>query len=332
MRVLLAVVLASVVPTSAPAARPQATRIESPVIFDAKGDIARFYGVPMDLTLTGLKRLPYRFKFVHSSATGTYKYYTIKAPDGVEVEVSFENGKLDSANTSSRGATGPNGIGVGSLLSDVKKAWPEGHFNYGFEEHQTFVYFDTNPGFMTGVTYYFEPKDMPAQAFDMDYRKSRDITVPDIRVKTISISVARFQEENYDFLAVTTGPCVPKAGIPIGPKQRAACQRMTPKRRYRGTMYAGGGTYLFAPVGQPSCAGAKDQPNCAELVGDMWFRPQYELECPTLYRVELIGRRNVLPGADPAYRINVDEVLAYWQLDDPPNAAGRCVKRLPRFK
>ena len=45
---------------------------------------------------------------------------------------------------------------------------------------------------------------------------------------------SEISEENYDFLSVTEGPCIPKIGVGIEPKYAAECKRMTEPRRYRG--------------------------------------------------------------------------------------------------
>lgn len=332
MRNLLALLLASAAATSmqhtVPPARGRATPAKDWVVVDEKGDVARFYGVPMNLTPASLKRLRYRYKIGHYSAEGdTYTLYTIRAEGGVEVEVQFDKGRLSSARTSSPNAVGPNGVGVGSPLSAVKAAWPKGRVSYGVQENQAYVTFEAaEPGFMPNVYFYFDPKDMPAHAFDRDHRQARaDIEAPqNIRVKAIGIFPRELPEETYDFLAVTTGPCVPKIGVRTDPRQLLACKRMTPKRRYRGTWLVGFETSLFAPAEKSSCADAKALANCAELVGNLYFRPHSRRACPKLYRLEFIGHRNALPGTDPAYRITVDEVLAYQPLPDPPHQPGEC--------
>lgn len=327
MRVLLVVVLGSAFATSAPATPPQSTQAKSPVIVDAKGDVVRFYGVPMNLKPADLKR--YRYKVGHFSAEGdTYTFYTIKTRDGVEVDVQFHKGKLVSVRTSSPNAVGPRGVGVGSPLSAVEVAWPEGAVTFGIQENSTYVVFEAaEPGFMPNVDYYFDPKDMPPHAFEGEiWKKRTDIVPKNISVKSIGIFPREFPEETYDFLAVFAGPCAPKIGVRMSAKQQAACKRMTPKRRYRGTLFASGNTFLFAPAGQPACAGASNQPNCAALEGNMWIRPDYDAWCPRLYQLEFVGRRNVLPRPKPAYRIMVDEILAYRELDDLPNEPASCVR------
>lgn len=335
MRISLA---ALIVMASASAGQPaleaqgEAPSTESGAMLDAKGDVARFYGVPMNLTPTGLKRLPFRYRIRHYSSEGdTYAFYTIRAQGGVEVEVQFDRGRLSTAKTSSPNAIGPKGVGVGSPLSAVKAAWPEGRLRYGVQENRPYVSFSAaEPGFMPNVMYYFDPKDMPPAAFDAAYRNTPVIIeVPEnIRVKTIGIFPHEFPEEAYDFFAVTSGPCVPKIGVSIGPKQRAACDKMTEPKRFRGTWLVGFETSLFSPIGKPSCTEAEALASCAELLIDhseaiKTYRPWSRWACPKLYRIEFVGRRNVLPGFGP-YKITVDDVLASWPLPDPPHEPGEC--------
>jgi len=320
MRVLLTVMLAFA--TSAPATPPQPIQTKSPVIVDAKGEVARFHGIPMNLTPAGLKRVPYRYKVGHGSSEGIpYTFYTIRADGGVEVVVGFDHGRLSSAATSSPNAVGPMGIRVGSLLSEVKRAWPKGKLYYGVEESHAFVTFETaEAGFMSNVLYRFDPEDVPAAAFDRDFQKSRQVKIPDIKVRTIEIFPYEYPEATYDFFAVTTRPCAAKSSN--GAKQPAGCDSLTPKRRYRGTLFAFGDTFRFAPVGRLPCTGDGAQANCAAVEGNMWIRGDYDAQCPRLYRVELLGRRNALPNSNSGYRIKVDEILAYAELDLPNEPAG----------
>ena len=110
------------------------------------------------------------------------------------------------------------------------------------------------------------------------------------------------------------------------PEQLLACKRMTPKRRYRGIWLVTPQASLFAPAGKPSCIDAAAMVNCAELVGKHldWLRPYYRDACPILYQLEFIGRRNVLPGSNPAYRIEVEEVLADQVLPNAPKGPPTC--------
>src|SRR5688572_9893824 len=74
------------------------------VVVDAKGNVERFYGVPIDLTISHLKRLPYRMKMGHEyEELDRYVTATITAENGVQVEVSFgSDGRLYRARTMSR--------------------------------------------------------------------------------------------------------------------------------------------------------------------------------------------------------------------------------------
>ncbi|MEO5774940.1 MAG: hypothetical protein ABIQ32_12605 [Sphingomicrobium sp.] len=155
-----------------------------PLELDAKGNVLSFYGVTVNLTRSGLKRLPYRVTAVHhpEGEGDAYTSYKIRADGGVVVEVTFDDdGKLYSGHTKSANALGPRGIGVGSTLAQVKAAWPTGTLLYGFEDG-AFVTYST----AANVLFRFDPKDMPPGAFDHD--RPSDFPVPqDIKVGEISI-------------------------------------------------------------------------------------------------------------------------------------------------
>ena len=148
---------------------------------DSKQNVQRFYGVPLDLTLTGLKSLRFRMKLGEEMGEGDmYPVARIHAKDGVKIKASFGlKGELYYLESSSPKAIGPKGIKAGSFLSDVKAAWPTGRLLYGSEDGR-FVTFSTD----TNVKYVFDPDDLPPQAFDHSGAK---IDVPNIRVKTIQI-------------------------------------------------------------------------------------------------------------------------------------------------
>ncbi len=166
----------------------------SHVVVDAKGNVARFYGVPINLTISGLKRLPYRVKMGHGYAEGDrFATASINADDGVQVKVSFgPDRKLYGAGTVSPNAIGPKGISVGSLLSDVRSAWPAGKLIYGVEENQAIVTFITG----TNVMYSFDPKDMPPATF---LNRGSVKVIPNIRVQSIRISVGAVSVPNACF-------------------------------------------------------------------------------------------------------------------------------------
>lgn len=175
MRYFVAAAIALVLPLNSASAR-------SHMMVDAKGNVARFYGVPMRLSVSELKRLPYRVKMGRGSAEGNrYSTARITADDGVQVEVSFGlNRQLYVAETATSHALGPKGIGVGSLLSDVRASWPTGRLLYGVEENEPMVTFITG----TNVMYLFDPKDMPPRTF-IDRGSIKD--VPNIRVQRIRV-------------------------------------------------------------------------------------------------------------------------------------------------
>lgn len=165
------------------------------VLFDDKCNVQRFHGVPLNLTISSVKRLPYRVKMGHEYAEGDrYATALINAVDDVKVKVSFgSDGKLSAAETSSLNAVGPKGIKVGSPLSDLKAAWPTGRLLWGVEENKAFVTFVTG----TNVLFDFSPKDMPLGTFAYP-RKS--VEVPNIRVRSIRVSLTT---------VLTPDSCVP---------------------------------------------------------------------------------------------------------------------------
>ena len=146
---------------------------------DSKQNVQRFYGVPIDLTLKGLKNLPFRMKMGEEMGEGDmYPIVWIQANDGVEVKASFGlEGDLYYLESSDPKAVGPKGIKAGSFLSDVKAAWPTKKLNYGLAEGR-YATFSTG----TNVMYVFDPYDLPPQAFDFSDTK---IDVPNIKVKSI---------------------------------------------------------------------------------------------------------------------------------------------------
>ena len=134
---------------------------------------------------------------------------------------------------------------------------------------------------------------------------------------------SKIPEEDYDFLSVTTGPCIPTIGIGIEPKHRVECERITPPRRYRGTWFVAFETSYFTPIGKRSCIETKGLTTCAELRGTALPWPS-RWACPRKFEIEFIGRRNNSPGFDPAYQIVVDEVVSMTRLPNPPYEADEC--------
>lgn len=158
--------------------------VASRTIVDSNANVSSFYGIPIDLTVRGSKRLPYRVKirrWFSEEAGEHYSTAEIIAKDGVELDVSFDSkGRLYQISTRSPGAVGRKGIRIGSPLSEVRAAWPNGKLSYGSSTHGTFVSFSTG----TNVTYSFDYKDMPPELI---YQNRKDIEVPDIRVRGIHI-------------------------------------------------------------------------------------------------------------------------------------------------
>lgn len=159
------------------------------VVFASNYNLRSFYGIPTNLTVSDLKRLPYRVKVRRQSAAEGGDSYTaanITAKDGVEVDVHFDSkGKLYEIDTESPKAVDPKGIKIGSLLSAVRRAYPNGRLIFGYEENIAFVTFNTG----TNVAFSFDPKDMPRELI-FDHRK--DIEIPDITVRGIHITAKAF--------------------------------------------------------------------------------------------------------------------------------------------
>jgi hypothetical protein len=133
---------------------------------------------------------------------------------------------------------------------------------------------------------------------------------------------AGIKEENYDFLSVTGGPCVPYTER----KDRTDCGRMTEQRRYRGTWFVAFETSVFTPIGRQGCFDT-DVVDCAELEGKALPWPS-RWACPRLFEVEFVGRRNVWPGFyyGSEYKIVVDKLISAKRLPDPSHEPGECVE------
>jgi len=129
---------------------------------------------------------------------------------------------------------------------------------------------------------------------------------------------ARVPEEDYGFLAVTDGPCMPKIGVGVDPKYEAECKRVTGPRRRRGRWYVDFETSFFTPSGKQYCMETEPFGVCLELDGEALPWPRRS-DCGREYEVEFIGRRNLLPqfyeGA--AYKIIVDKLISAKRLPDP---------------
>jgi len=130
-------------------------------------------------------------------------------------------------------------------------------------------------------------------------------------------------EENYDFLSVTKGPCVPSIGVKLTPTQEAECARMTEPRHYRGTWRVGFESSIFTPAGRRVCWETDATAQCMALEGTTLPWPT-RWECDREFELDFIGRRNVSPGFFPSYRIVVDRLISVKRLPDPANDPEQC--------
>lgn len=147
---------------------------------DSGNNVTSFYGVPVDLTISGLKKLPFPKKRGLDNGEGSREpIYTITAKNRVQIKVKFDGDKLYLAETDSRNAVGPRNIGIGSQLSDVKAAWPMGKFIYGAEDGGFATYVTG-----TNVLYLFDPRDLPPKAFAVP---RQEVEIPNLRVQKIRI-------------------------------------------------------------------------------------------------------------------------------------------------
>ena len=80
-----------------------------------------------------------------------------------------------------RAAPDFRGIRVGSPLSQVRSAWPDGKLLWGLEENRTFAVFLTG----TRVVFRFSPEDIPSAAFKRPAEKV-DVDAG-IRVQTVEV-------------------------------------------------------------------------------------------------------------------------------------------------
>ena len=152
------------------------------VTLNAKGNVRSFYGIPINLTRAGLRRLHFKTRIYYVWPEGNKEaVYKVTARNNVEVHVSFdEHGRFYWAKTTSNAAIGPRGIRIGSRLSEVRSAWPKGRFGYGCEDGGT-------PTYITGtnVMFDFDWKDLPPRTRACEQLPDREI--PDMKVKSIRI-------------------------------------------------------------------------------------------------------------------------------------------------
>lgn len=153
------------------------------ILTDNCGNVTIFYGIPIGLTVRGLKSLPFSVKIGRQMGEGgTYTTAVIIAKQSIEAKAEFDsNRKLELLSTNSHNAVDHKGIRPGSSLVDVETAWPNGKLYYGIADGR-YVRYITN----TNVVYNLNPNDLNPQAF----RGGKEVAVPNLRVQSIEIRSA----------------------------------------------------------------------------------------------------------------------------------------------
>ena len=330
--VLLCVALLAAISTIASAEDSQGKRA---AIFDADPDLRSFHGVPIELKEADIYRLPHPVKkttYWSEEAGENITYYTIDAERDVKITADFrDDGTLESLRTSSPNAVGPKGIGVGSSLSEIRAAWPEGRLDYGADLHAgRYVSFGTE----ADLWYYFEPDDMPAQAFVRDYDKSREIAVPNLKVKTIGLFPSRAPNEDYSFLTAPNLPCLVTSKTPWLKSDEGGCIQGE-LRRYRGTVLMDFDTAWFSPDGKPPCVNPKAMTHCLKLVPTdeidlLYLRADYVQSCPELLKITFFAQPSLPSGEGSRHQLLMDELYGTRLLPTPPGASGQCTHKPPR--
>ena len=133
-----------------------------------------------------------------------------------------------------------------------------------------------------------------------------------------AIDPSKVPEEDYSFLSVADGHCIPKLGAKLIPEREAECRRMTEPRRYRGTWLVAFETSFFIPAGKPNCIEGVTLDYCPDLILEgkdlPWPR---RLSCARMFEVDFLGRRSVWPGSEMNYRLVVDRLISAKRLPDP---------------
>ncbi len=158
----------------------------------ASQKMREFYGIPLDLKLWDLKKLPFASELGWKSDEGeVYPTAKIVVSKNVSLDASFDSGgELYMLETSSRNAVGPRGIAVGASLAEVRNAWPTGRLLWGVNHADHYVTFDTKEG----LYYQFSPAALPAEAWA---HSSEDYNVdPSTRVITIRLAAQSLGKKN----------------------------------------------------------------------------------------------------------------------------------------
>lgn len=139
-------------------------------------------------------------------------------------------------------------------------------------------------------------------------------------------------DEDYSFLTVADGRCLPKIGDGIEPRYRAECQRIAEPRRYRGMWQVEFEGSTFTPAGKALCIEGVTLDSCADLtlVGESLPWPS-RWACPRRFELEFIGRRTLHPHLTNllAYKIAVDKIVSAKRLADPPHSPDECDPAAP---
>ncbi len=163
-----------------------ATQNSAPnMVIDAEGSVQRYYGIPLDLTLKQLAKLPFKSKVMmeHGDEDLRSPVAIISARRGVKVRAEFaDDGKLYRFETSTPGAMGLRGLRIGSTLAELQRAFPERKPYWGMTPHdQYFATFGTD----TPLTFHFSPFDLPKEAWARGPGKYQ--LPPSLRVTKITI-------------------------------------------------------------------------------------------------------------------------------------------------
>jgi hypothetical protein len=177
----------AVLVSALPAAPATALPKKPDIVVDDKGVVREYYGVPLDLTLKQLPKLPFKYKLreEHGDEDSIHPVAVIVARNGVKLKATFSNcGHLWRFETPTPGAIGERGLRVGSTLADLKKAYPDGRAVWGMTPHGEY-----HSGFATrGTTrigYGFTPLDLPKEAWSNDWQRYE--LPPSIKVTRIVI-------------------------------------------------------------------------------------------------------------------------------------------------
>jgi hypothetical protein len=152
------------------------------------GNVEVFYGVPIDLSVSELGDLPYSKKIGIVSKEGDEVVQArLTAMSGVELSLVFDlNNKLYYLETSSPKAFDPRGISVGTLISKVRSAWPNGRLIHGSEEGGYITY-------LTGTNVLFDLEyrgsKLSSPNADLKDEGNEEIIVKSIRITHIAVPI-----------------------------------------------------------------------------------------------------------------------------------------------